>query len=55
MVVKIVIIHIGKAQTRFGTDVLQRAIFKPGEVDRGALACDPARFALPAIRRLLSL
>ena len=47
MAVKIVIIHIAKAQTRFGKEVLERAIFKPGEVDRGALACDPARFAPP--------
>jgi hypothetical protein len=31
MAVKIVIIHIGKAQTRFATDVLQRAILSPGK------------------------
>jgi hypothetical protein len=47
MAVKIVIIHIGEAQTRFGTDVLQRASSSPGKVNRGALACDPAHFALP--------
>jgi hypothetical protein len=55
MAVKIVIIHIGEAQTRFGTDVLQRAIFKPRGSGSRAFACDPARSALPAIRRLLSL